>query len=237
MIDAATFAHSYNGFWHVSAPTCEHFVRRLNVTEVERFLAPMEGVQTDNRAVISEFGFSLYVELTRDGVTSLGGAPAEELLDRGWREAEMRLRSYARQGLRIERSKEEEELQEVCEIANRLRIFFGSDTRGIELRPIFKGCGFIDASEGDVVDKATIYEIKNVNRQLRSDDVRQVVTYAALNAAAEQYEITHVGIVNPRRGQYWRAELDFVSQEMSGMSAQSLLDTIIYAISSGEISR
>ena len=236
MIDATTFAHTYNGFWHVNAPTCEHFVRRLNLTEVERFEAPMREVLTDNRAVISEFAFSLFVELKRNHLANIRGTPNEELLDRSWGEAELRLKSYAHQGLRIERCIEEE-LQEVLETANRLNRFFTSGGMGIVLRPKFKGCGFIDVSEGDIVHDATIYEVKNVNRRLRSDDIRQVVTYAALNSAAEQYDVTHVGVVNPRRGQYWRADLNYVSQEISGMSAQSFLDAITYAISSGEISR
>ena len=237
MIDATTFAHTYNGFWHVSAPTCEHFVRKLNLSEVERFEAPMEGVQADNRAVISEFGFSLFVELERQNLAGQRSVVDEELLDRSWREAESRLRSFAHQGLRIARCEEEEELQEVYEVASRLMSFFGAENRETVLRPKFMGCGFVDTSEGDIVHDGTIYEVKNVNRRLRSDDIRQVVMYAALNAAAEQYDITHVGVVNPRRGQYWRAELDYVSQEISGMSAQSFLDTITYAISSGEISR
>ena len=105
------------------------------------------------------------------------------------------------------------------------------------LRPIFTGCGYVNASEGDVIFGETIYEIKTVDRQFRGSDIRQTITYAALNFAMGNFDIGYVGLFNPRRGQFCEFELDYVCGEISGVPTQALLATVIQAISSGEISR
>ncbi len=66
MIDAVRFANSYNAFWNSVAPMCENFVRRLNLDGVERFQPPLGKSGTDNRALISEFSFSLFCETIRE---------------------------------------------------------------------------------------------------------------------------------------------------------------------------
>ena len=38
---------------------------------------------------------------------------------------------------------------------------------------------------------------KTVERAIRSSDIRQLITYAALNYASQQYAIDKIGIFNP----------------------------------------
>ena len=121
--------------------------------------------------------------------------------------------------------------------AGQLRKFFEAQKAAIILRPTFKGCGFVDASEGDVISGKTVFEVKTVERPFRSNDIRQVVTYAALNFASKQFEIANIGLYNPRRGLYCDLELDYVCSEISGRPAQELLSLIVQAQSSGEMSR
>jgi hypothetical protein len=102
---------------------------------------------------------------------------------------------------------------------------------------MFSGCGFVDASEGDVIFGETIYEIKTVDRRFRGSDIRQAITYAALNFSGGQFDIRHIGLFNPRWGQFCDIGLDYVCAEISGRPAQELLAIVIQAISSGEISR
>jgi hypothetical protein len=130
----------------------------------------------------------------------------------------------------------DEEDREVAEIADRLGRFFNSSKPAV-LRPIFSGCGYVDASEGDVIYGSTLYEVKTVERPVRSSDVRQTITYAALNAASNQFDLQNVGLFNPRRGRYCDIEIEYVCSEISGRPAQELLAIIVQALSSGEISR
>lgn len=238
MIDAATFAVSYNAFWNAYTPTCEHFVRRLNLDGYERFEPPMEKSDTSKRrALIAEYAFSLFVE-AKKASWSAGAKPTKQDIElAAWTETEVRLRAYANQGLDLNNHWSEEENKEILEIYKRLSNFFVGKPDELIPRPLFYGCGFIDASEGDVIFKKTIYEIKTVDRAFRSSDVRQVITYTALNFASEQYQVDNIGLFNPRRGEYCEFELDYVCSEISGRSAPDLLAVVVNTVSSGEISR
>lgn len=237
LIDAATFASSYNAFWNANAPTCEHFIRRLNLDGLERFEVPIESSGNANRAVIAEFAFSLFVERKRDGLSRQKSRAQQEIEDAAWEATKLRLAPYVHQGLSLEKDFDVDERREISEISRRLHSFFIDVDRKMVLRPIFKGCGFIDASEGDVVYGDTIFEVKTVDRLFRGSDIRQTITYAALNFAANQYEIERIGLINPRRGLFCDFDLDQVCSEISGRPTQELLAIIVQAISSGEISR
>ena len=183
MIDASTFALSYNAFWHAHTPTCEHFVRRLNLGGLERYFSPMPQVaKTRRRALIAEYAFSLFVERRR-GSTNIADLSAESRAKRAWAETTRRLAPYTAQGLDIETSLDEDENKEVAEIADRLNRVFDL-SKSVVLRPAFPGCGYVDSSEGDVIFGSTLFEIKTVDRAVRSSDIRQTITYAALNAAS-----------------------------------------------------
>jgi hypothetical protein len=238
VIDASTFALSFNAFWHAHTPTCEHFVRRLNMSGLERYFAPMpQMAKTKRRALIAEYAFSLFVERRRD-ISMFAGLGVESRTERAWRETVRRLVPYSAQGLDIETPLDVDENKEVTEIADRLNRVFDSSHLTV-LRPAFPGCGYVDASEGDVIFGSTLYEIKTVDRAVRSSDIRQTITYAALNAAsaADRFEIRRVGLFNPRRGQLCNIEIEHVCSEISGRPAQELFDIIIQALSSGGISR
>jgi hypothetical protein len=238
MIDASTFAISFNAFWHAHTPTCEHFVRRLNLHGLDRVYPPMfQFAKTARRAVIAEYAFSLFVERRSDSVLA-GEYASGSRRERAWSETVRRLEPYANQGLDIQNHLNEEEDREVAELANRLEQFFNRSQQ-VVVRPIFPGCGYLDASEGDVIFGSTLYEVKTVERPVRSSDIRQTITYAALNAAfaPSRYEIRSVGLFNPRRGQSFDIEVEHICSEISGRPAQELFALIVQAISSGEISR
>jgi hypothetical protein len=236
MIDASTFAISFNAFWHAYAPTCEHFVRRLNLDGLERFQRPMrQSTKTRRRALIAEYAFSLFVERRKSSIA--GSAIAPEALEHvAWSATVKRLAPYANQGLDIEHLLDGDEDREVEEISSSLARFFNA-SKPIVLRPIFAGCGYVDASEGDVIFGSTLYEVKTVERPVRSSDIRQTITYAALNAASHQFNIENVGLFNPRRGLYCDIGIEHICSEISGRPAQELLEIVIQALSSGEISR
>lgn len=237
VIDAATFASSYNAFWHANTPTCEHFVRRLNLDGLERFEPPLAKSGTSNRAVIAEYAFSLFVERMSDSISGGERKSNKAIEDAAWLAVKMRLSPYVNQGLDLDRDFDEDERREVDQISKSLIRFFTDRNRQLVLRPIFSGCGFVDASEGDIIFGKTIYEIKTIDRLFRSSDIRQAITYAALNFASGQFYVENIGLFNPRRGQFFEVNLDYVCSEISGRPAQELLATIIQSISSGEISR
>jgi hypothetical protein len=238
LIDAVTFAVSYGAFWNTYTPMCEHFVRRLNLDGYDRFSPPMDRSNTARRrALIAEYAFSLFVERKKVAWQSFSRSAEERIEAAAWHETEVRLRSYVSQGLDLKSKWSEEERAETRVLAQRLTRFFDDHTRRLVLRPVFCGCGFIDASEADLIYGETIFEIKTVERAFRSQDVRQVITYAALNTALEQYKFKKAGLLNPRHGVYYEEDLEYICAQISGRSSADLFALILDAVSSGEISR
>jgi len=234
VIDAATFSSTYNAFWNEATPTVEHFVRRINIKHLERFYVPMKPEGSGRKAVIAEFAFSLFVEHVRSEVE-----PKDRSKQRvdAWAETERRLRPFLGQGIDLTTSLSPIENVEVTELERRLIGFFKRDRIPTRTRPLFLGCGFVDASEGDILTSSTLFEVKTVERSFRSSDIRQLLTYAALNFAAQGSEIPGVGIFNPRRGVAFEFPLRELCNEISGRSVEDLFSLIIQVFSSGELSR
>lgn len=86
----------------------------------------------------------------------------------------------------------------------------------IEFSPRFEGCGFLNAAEGDLGIDGTLVEVKTTTRKVGGRDLRQLITYLALDAGAGRHRWTHVSVFNPRRGTLHRAEADALLLRISG---------------------
>jgi hypothetical protein len=111
------------------------------------------------------------------------------------------------------------------------------DVHSLVVSPQFEGCGIVDTCVGDVLIGPVLYEVKAGDRPVRSIDIRQLLTYAALNFAKKHRPIDRIGLVNPRLGKFFEIDLDTLCEEVGGGDGPSeLLERIIYKLSSGEIS-
>lgn len=68
--------------------------------------------------------------------------------------------------------------------------------------PLIGGCGFLGACEADIVSGDTLFEIKTVNRNFSSKDIRQVIIYLALKSLSGDSIWNRVVLFNPRRSFY-----------------------------------
>jgi len=229
VIDASSFAAHHNAFWADHTPTSEHFVRRLNLEHTERWSPPIDKPEEQIRAAfVSEFAFSQFCGQA-DGVN------AAQLDTIAIAETRKRLLPLMDNPATLDEPFTKAEKDQAQKLENNLTGFF---RRGaLRTRPVFKGCGYIDASEGDVISGSCLFEIKAVDRPFRSVDIRQLVTYCALNHASGQFELDSLGVFNPRRGLWFAMSFDEVCREISGQSAQDLFDGVVHSISSGDISR
>lgn len=87
---------------------------------------------------------------------------------------------------------EEQECAEICRRSTKSFRTISND-QSIDIRPMFPGCGFVDASTGDVHSYGTLYEGKSGERAFRSIDVRQLLTYVALSKASGSWDIDRIG--------------------------------------------
>jgi hypothetical protein len=191
------------------------------------------------RAIIAEYAFSLFVTgspqvLNQDNLAETDIVAVKR---EAWRATESRLAAFVGQGVELVPTFSRDENEEIDNLTIRLHRFFQHTTPPLVLRPIFKGCGYLDSSEADVIAHDTLYEIKTVDRQVRSADIRQIITYAALNFASHQYDLSKIGLFNPLGGYYFHFDVEFVCAEIAGTSAQELFMTIIDAVSSAAMSR
>lgn len=217
----------------MATPTCEHFVRKLNLNLYEREDIEMAGSLTTDRAYIAEYGFALFVERRWPSVRGRT-MPDQEIFAK--EEARKRIEPLRGKGA-IPESLSAEQDAEGKQIALRLGTFFNSRRSNTMPRPIFPGCGLIDHSEADVLSDLTLYEVKTVERGFRSNDIRQLITYCALNSLSRKHEVKKIGLFNPRKGVSFELDLELVSREISGKTANDLFEDIHQAISSGGISR
>lgn len=231
MIDASTFAAHHNAFWASYTPTSEHFVRRVNLEYADRWTPPLDKPHGPIRAAyVAELAFARMC-------VRLDGSPIDRIQEIAVAEAKSRLLPLLEDPLTLDGQITEIEQDQVSRLEESLFSFFTHRGGPTTARPPFSGCGYIDTSEADILSGKCLFEVKAVDRPFRSVDVRQLITYCALNHVSGDFELEAVGIFNPRRGIYFQTSIENVAYETSGLPAQELFDTVIHAISSGDISR
>jgi hypothetical protein len=238
MISATGFARFHSSTWKSLSPTMDLYVRKINgFLSVTEFPRVMSATTPQRRAFINEIGFELFVgaarteprsswqnatslddaiKAARDRIRQFGDLPAEDLADPSGAEE-----------------------QECAEIGRRITKYFRtiSNDQAIDIRPMFPGCGFVDASAGDVHFYGTLYEVKSGERAFRSIDVRQLLTYVALGKASGDWDIDRIGLFNPRIGVSFVTSVSSVCSEVAGRPPEELLSEIVRILSSGETSR
>lgn len=221
-------------------PTCDLFVRKLNLELYERVFPPMNsGVSPVRRALLNEIAFGL-LRLTVARARARNDNPIlQQEVDSVVSQARARVASLEADPTILDTALSTQEKQDYAEQTRRLNrmLVAGADPASILMDPPFPGCGILDNCRGDLVRGQTLFEVKAGDRSFRSVDVRQLITYAALNYQSKAYSIERVGLVNPRLGVRFETELEVLCKEVSGRSAPDLLSDLIYSLSSGDASR
>lgn len=236
MISEKQFASGFPCFWTERLP----FLTPQVVTEMNirrRVLKDAEGEplepfsrRGDNSQndFIAEAAFELFVVAVRQNVTVLSLAKDRNLLTEVANNSIARLlglREYWRSiGQRFPKTTSEESVA----LATRIEDYFAKEAgpEKIFIQPRFKGCGILDSCYGDVLVGTSLYELKIVDRSLRSTDLRQLLIYAALNQRSQQYRINTVVVVNPRRGTEYKFAVEPLIQRISGHTPTELFHRI-----------
>ncbi len=216
----------------------EPWVRAVNIRLYERYAKPVKAVaDPKRRSFVNDVAFAVFedaVAAKRDIDYKYPSDKHVQLISRNVRRqlAAAGYRSGTTYGLR------ERERGEARAIARQTHEFFREvEKHELLLSPALPGCGFIVQSYGDVIAGATIYEVKAGERSFRSADFRQLLVYSALNYAAGKYKISHLGILNPRLGTYFRTTIEDVARSVSGLTSAELFEEIVQFVSSGAVSK
>ena len=230
MISERKFAEKFTSFWNDTLPRGAAVSRHINL-QVNRFAKPLQSeIPGSRRALVNELGFRLFVERIRDGQVM---ATAPELA------LAIEIGRTVAQFLSIEMTSPPSddvwdpntvEIEEAMILAHRLaRFFLRYEAKASILpEPHFAGCGLLESCQGDILAGSTLYEVKSGEASFRLADLRQVLSYCALNHAGRFYSITSVGFINPRLGIYSIVDIDALARSAAGISADRLLFDITH---------
>jgi hypothetical protein len=238
VISEAAYSRDFASFWRQATPLMDGFVRRLNRGIYSRDFEPMTAETLPNRrAFINEIAFLTFcrlVETAQSGKNFSIDLAIERSVDlvSDLVFQEMRTGNYDKILSEIETSDVKIQVERLS-----WKLLRNHKITEVSCRPGFMGCGIVDKCAGDVLIKNTLYEIKAGDRFFRSIDFRQVLIYLALNRVGNPQSIENIGLVNPRVGISFEMSVEEFSFEISGRDSISLMDSVVYGMSSGDVSR
>lgn len=226
MISERAFAKSFASFWQELVPLLTpRFVGLFNEAYekalVDEAGTPLRAVPIapDTRAdIVAEFAFWGARLLHGEGKAPGGLLDDPAIVQEASRRAFEVVQQYEGAKPDVLRPLLPSELREGQALAkNYAPLYRACDSIGhIDFGPRFQGCGFLNAAEGDLGIDGTLVEVKTTTRKVGGKDLRQLITYLALDSGAGRHRWTHVAIFNPRRGTLHRAEADALLLRISG---------------------
>jgi hypothetical protein len=244
MISEKEFASGFTGFWGDCLPfLAPPLIAELNLSGVlltesgRDWVKPLGASRdTSRNDVIAEMAFGLFVAALQEST------PVAALVTNAVRIKEVADAAVDRiQGLRRRSTEEPQKIPipatEAFALAYRLEEYFEGrvPAEHITIQPRFKGCGILNSCYGDLFASKCLYELKCVDRNLRSVDLRQVLVYCALNYGSQQFDIAEVTILNPRRGIEFRFVVEDLASRVSGKTSAELFHQIRDFLSNFEV--
>ncbi|MCW5549723.1 MAG: hypothetical protein KIT44_12235 [Opitutaceae bacterium] len=232
MISEKQLAEHFDSFWQQHFPLLNPtFIRQLN-SEKERLVGtdgqpvlPVKmGKDVDRFDLVAELAFEMAQERYR---VRPAGVPDE---------AKACLRALKRMaailGLPQIPKPSHAEVAEANALLGVYEVFFATvATSGdIFFRPRIKGAGVLDEMEADFCSSSTLFEVKAVNRNLQSGDLRQVVCYLVAGLGSHQFAWTDYCIFNPRLSIYHSGKIEELLTYVSGRTSHDCIADVLDAL-------
>jgi hypothetical protein len=124
------------------------------------------------------------------------------------------------------------EIAEADALAEVYDVFLTNVPAGSEItfRPRIKGAGVLDEMEADFCSPTTLFEVKAVNRNLQSGDLRQVVCYLVAGLGSRQFAWTDYCIFNPRLAVFHTGKTEELLSYISGRAAHDCIADVLDAL-------
>lgn len=220
MITERDIAEKFSVIWKQHFPMLTpNFMRVFNeaqINEINKFSIPMlENVRYD---LVSEAAFNLCAEVYTNKInieSFLTNSDNEKKLlketaDTIWKSG------YSKKDLNIS----VDEKNEINKICNNISEFINTVKDGeILFKPKLKGYGVIPDLEADLSIGNTLYEIKTVNRNFKSSDLKQLFIYLALQQTSGKTRWEYGGLYNPRKGTFCKFNIKSLVYNLSGGSS------------------
>lgn len=241
MINEKRFAETYNSFWNTILPLSANAIRSLKTIShnISNELDKYEYLPR-RRAIINHFAFNLYKYSIKNNIFVLSIKDSPKLVERLVNLTQNQLKSFISKDLPDLKYLRDVEILEAFEMANYMETFFKNhykwQSRKIVANPKFPGCGFIKNCYGDILINKDLYEIKATKKFFETKDIRQLLTYCALNFNSKKYIIENVGVYNPKMGSYFKININDLCLLFSGNNSIFVFSNIIDFVSSFDMS-
>lgn len=242
MISEKTFSAEFSGFWAECLPfLTPQAIAELNLSGTvvghsrREWMKPLSASEdSSNNDIIAETAFGLFAESLTKKVSVQKISNDKTALREITKSAKARVLDLRRE-IAGKPQTTFPNINEAITLASRLEAYFrGFSKKSITVQPRFRGCGIVNSCYGDLLAKGKLIELKMVDRNLRSADIRQLLVYCALNHHSSQYKIDSVVILNPRRGLEFSFDVEEIADRASGKTSAELFHEITTFISDFE---
>jgi hypothetical protein len=216
MISETTFSRGYSSFWEEYFPWLINYSKDINIDLTTRVFKSI-GKSEDSgfRSINNIISFTHFKNTRLEKGFSL---------DSSFEEAKKIIVNFPRNNLlSYELTPFQKEIIEfqVEKLDNR----YGTDC---ELYPNFPGCGILNSCSGDIFKNNTLVEVKAGERSILPADLKQLITYSAMNwlNSGSNYIINKIEVFNPRQGLVWNSDLHAFISTVSNISLEDVFDQI-----------
>lgn len=216
MISEVSFSRGYTSFWTEYTPWIGDFVGSINKGMGLQTQSPI--TVTDDaihRSINNIIAFTIFKNIVKFKNDNI-----EDAKDEAFAIA----KNYPRNNLETY-SFTNANYQVIKQLANRLAYQYKDKV--VEFYPQFWGCGILESCQGDLHYDDTLVEIKAGERGLLSSDIKQIITYSALNwLSRKPMIIKQIEFYNPRQGILWKSNLNDMILSISNLPPADLFDQI-----------
>jgi hypothetical protein len=230
VISERTLAYGFESFWREQFPFLTPlFIRNFNAGKKERIVTP-EGVpvrpvpmsaEVQDFDLSTEIGFEIATERYRERIGQNGDEQAAV------RRASSRIAALRKDA--EWRDPLEADLKEGRTLAELYEFLFDSISAKEEVtfRPQIKGAGILNSMEADFCTARTLFEVKSVNRNLQSVDVRQLLCYLVAGLGSKEYAWEGYCFFNPRLAVSYTGSVNELLGYLSGQNpSDAVADTM-----------
>ena len=235
MISEKVFIKNYTGFWNSLFPLYNAFMKGV-ILECSQHNWDIELITSGRRfSFLSEVGFQIFA-LCKEHQISLSDITYNcDLYKQVEGRCYQKFKLFHDDDTTIRDSLSENEFGDAIKITQSLVRKFSGNT--VTVNPHFAGCGIIDTCYGDVITNNTLYEIKSVTRNFNIVDFRQLITYCALNHVSKKYNVSSIGLYNPKRNMTYKIDLELFASAIAGATISDIYWDIVNFISCDDTSK
>lgn len=215
MISETNFSRSYSSFWIEHFPWLNSFCQSMNKTMIQRVHPPI-GINEDPkfRSINNIIAFIHYCNKINFSTIKI---------EKSVKEALIYAKRFPRNHVADYTFNKFNKIIVKKQVENLQKQYKEPDI----LSPFFPGCGIIDSCYGDIIYNGTLVEVKAGERNFQPSDLKQIITYLALNWIMDNpYIIKNICLYNPRMGYLWIYDIITFMQSITSIVKEDAFDQL-----------